>query len=127
MIYYTKEKTSVIILNMEKNAIIKSVCVRHCRYYKPSKDEALSCRGFLVIERLLQKGKEITFAEQEEGLSAETEERLVAKMCVACPFFPEDCDFSLKKKGAFPCGGFLVLGRLIETGSIRIDDTGNID
>ena len=112
---------------MERDELKESVCAKHCRYYKPSKNEALSCRGVLVIERLLRKGKEITFPERGARFGTRTEESLAETMCVACPFFPDDCDFSLKQKGASPCGGFLVLGRLVEDGSICIDDIRNID
>jgi hypothetical protein len=126
MIYYTKRK-DLLLFFMEKDAIIKGVCVKHCRYYKPSKDEALSCRGFLVIEHLLQQGKEITCGEQRISVGPHTEETLVGNLCVSCPFSPDDCDFRLKKKGSSPCGGFLVLGRLIEAGGISIDDIRNID
>jgi hypothetical protein len=126
MVYYTKRK-DLLLFFMEKDAIIESVCVKHCRYYRPSKDEALACRGFFLVQRLLQKGKKITFPEVMNGLSPHTEETLVGNLCVACPFFPDDCDFSLKKDGSFPCGGFLVLGSLIEAGGISIDDIRNID
>jgi hypothetical protein len=112
---------------MEMDEIIKRVCAKYCRYYKPAKNEALSCRGFLVIAHLLREGKEITIRERSASIGTRTEEALAENMCVACPFFPDDCDFSLRQKGASPCGGFLVLGRLVEEGSVCIDDIRNID
>lgn len=112
---------------MDKDILIKNVCRDYCRYYKPSKDEELACMGFLIIQRLLRNGKEITFEESQAVLAPSTEETLVGNVCVTCPFFPDDCDFSLKREGSFPCGGFVVLGRLMEAGSIRIDDIRNMD
>lgn len=112
---------------MEKDSLIENVCRNYCRYYKPSKDEELACKGFLIIERLIRDEKELTFEKSEAVLDPSAEETLVKNMCVACPFFPEDCDFSLKREGSFPCGGFVVVGRLVEIGRILIDDIRNID
>jgi hypothetical protein len=112
---------------MDKDTLIENVCRNYCRYYKPSKDEELACMGFLIIQRLLRNGAEIIFEESQAVLAPYTEETLVGNVCVTCPFFPDGCDFSLKREGSFPCGGFLVLGRLMEAGSISIDDIRNMD
>jgi len=37
------------------------LCKNFCAYFKPSKKEDLACEGFVVIGRLLSKGKNIAF------------------------------------------------------------------
>ncbi|MEW6584296.1 MAG: hypothetical protein AB1442_01650 [Nitrospirota bacterium] len=99
----------------------KSLCERFCPHYKPRKDEELACLGFIVIERLIQKGLKIPVEESGHALDAATEEQLAGTLCSACPFFPEDCDFAQNKGGAQPCGGFVLLGILLEKNVIDID------
>ena len=107
---------------MAKDELIKQICQNFCRYYKPSKDEELACRGFVILEKLAGKGKAVTFRLPEKTGGPHADMTLIAHVCAECPFFPGDCDFSLKKKGSSPCGGFIVLGRLVEAGLISVDD-----
>jgi hypothetical protein len=111
----------------------KKLCRNFCPYYKPSKKEELSCKGFQIIERLINKGLEIPFRKSDRPLDTATERTLIQHMCVVCPFYIKDCDFTMqysidKKKVSpqtcSPCGGFIFLGHLIESNIITID---NID
>jgi hypothetical protein len=100
----------------------KRVCKIFCPYYKPSKNNELACKGFSVVEKLLQEGKKITFLKSERVLDEATEEILVQNMCITCPFYDEDCDFIRHRKDFPPCGGFILLGQLLESDSITMDD-----
>lgn len=100
----------------------KRLCQNFCPYYKPSKGEGLACKGFSVVENLLQGGKKITFKKSEKVLDISTIEMLVQTMCITCPFYETDCDFIQQRKNAPPCGGFTLLGQLLESDSISIDD-----
>jgi len=100
----------------------KRLCKNFCPYYKPLKSEGLACKGFSVVENLLQGGKKITFRKSEKVLDISTVEMLVQTMCITCPFYETDCDFIQYRKGSLPCGGFTLLGQLLESDSITIDD-----
>lgn len=103
------------------------LCRRFCPYYKPSKKEPLACRGFLEVQRLVGKGRRISFENRGNAVGRETAEAMVGKMCVACQFYEGDCDFILKGAAASPCGGFLLLGQLVDDGTISVDDIGEMD
>jgi hypothetical protein len=104
----------------------KAVCINFCSYYRPDKAEDLACRGFTVIEGLMKKGRQISFEKRAEALSHSVSEVLSANLCSTCPFREDGCDFASGKKHAPPCGGFLLLGHLIGSGTVHIDDLANI-
>jgi hypothetical protein len=146
-----------------------ALCRNFCPYYKPSKNEELACMGYLVVKRLLNKGRKIFFEKSQKKLDEATEEALVRIMCGECSFYKDGCDFvmayqnrkdtgsistgkntpstfSLDKaapaqllpgKGRIvdaedrnkyppPCGGFVLLGHLLEKGILSIDDIRNM-
>ena len=98
------------------------LCEHWCFYYKPAKNDELSCRGMHVVERLLKDGKDISFQKPDNALTEDTGYMLVKHMCVTCLFYEKDCDFIELGNNSPPCGGFILLGQLLESGSISIDD-----
>ena len=102
------------------------LCARYCPYYKPSKKEELACKGFLVVERFFSEGKEIPFIKSDKILDAGTENILKVHLCVSCPFYESECDYAQKIEGAYPCGGFSLLGILLETHVITVDNIDDI-
>lgn len=108
-------------------SLSKQLCLRICPYYKPSKDEALACRGFVEVQMLLKKGREICLDGRSQPVRPETAKELVSKMCPVCEFYREDCDFIVNMMNASPCGGFSLIGQLIEDGTITVDDIGEIE
>ena len=111
-----------IIILMKGINLEEKLCLNFCPYYKPGKMNELACMGFLVLERLIKKGKEIAFEKSDKKLYAATERTLIQHMCIRCSFYESDCDFIQKKEKALPCGGFILLGHLLETKIIAIDD-----
>lgn len=107
--------------------LVKNICEKVCAYYKPSKDESLACRGFLVLKELLENGKKISCDKPDGRARPLTEESLGKVLCLTCPFYEGDCDFVLRKGDAMPCGGFIYLGLLIERGMISLDDIRDIE
>lgn len=120
-----------------------SLCKKFCPYYKPTKNEDLACQGFHVVEGLLRKDRKIPFHKIYRELKAETEKELISVLCADCLFYENDCDFvdnpplpPLSKNGKKgvrdekkhppPCGGFILLGHLLEKNIISIDDIRNI-
>lgn len=107
--------------------LVKNLCGNFCAYYKPSKDEELACRGFVVVNKLIEMGGQINFEEANRRPVLLTEEDLRKVLCPTCPFYDGDCDFILQEGDAIPCGGFIFLGLQIERGMICMDDVRNIE
>lgn len=102
------------------------LCLRFCPYYKPSKNEELACKGFLVVEELIKEGKEIPFIESGKCLETDTEMILRKNLCIPCPFYESDCDYAQHEEGSSPCGGFSLLGKLLETQILTVDNIEDI-
>ena len=107
--------------------LVKNLCVNFCSYYKPLKKEELACGGFVVVKRLIDMGKEIPFEKSDRRPSPCIEEKLSTALCPTCPFYESDCDYILQEGDASPCGGFIFLGLLLDSGIISIDDVRNIE
>ncbi len=110
---------------LDVTTIREELCRNFCPYYKPSKDEELACLGFTVIERLIGKGWTIPFDTPDHGCEERTKGMLLEVLCTACPFFENDCDFVTGSSHS-PCGGFTLLGCLLDRQVIHIDDIKNI-
>ena len=100
----------------------KILCEPFCFYFKPGKNDELTCKGYSIIEKLLQNGKDITFQKSDKVITKATEEVLVKHMCCACPFYEDDCDFIGHGKNSPPCGGFTLLVLLLQSDCIDIAD-----
>jgi hypothetical protein len=109
-----------------KGNLQEILCKQFCRYYKPAGTENLACKGFLVIEAFMKKGKKIPFQKTETQLCPQTEGTLIGTLCITCPFYENDCDFVRQKKDCSPCGGFTLLRSLLGKNIISIDDIKNI-
>jgi hypothetical protein len=104
----------------------ESLCGRFCAYYKPAKDEELTCRGFTVVQRMIREGKQISFDASDGPVGADTAAALRRLLCRRCPFYREDCDFAANV-GTLPCGGYLLIGRLVDRGALPLDDLAEMD
>ncbi|MBI5846794.1 MAG: hypothetical protein HZB31_02370 [Nitrospirae bacterium] len=120
---------------MKKKDLPQLLCASYCAFYKPGKDEELACGGFIIIERLVEDGKEIPVGTGRVVLSREREDDLFRALCRTCPFFEHDCDFAAWKRGESmqlarealnPCGGFNCLGNCLDLGTIDIDDLNRV-
>ncbi len=107
---------------MTKNAPLEqALCLKFCSYYKPGKNEALACRGYLIVERLMEEGKSLVFEDRSGDVNQARTDSLVNVLCLACDFHEQDCDF-MQDRAARPCGGFVFLEKLLGSGVITIDD-----
>ncbi len=120
---------------MEKDDLVQRVCAANCAFYRPGKDEALSCKGFSVVRRLIAEGRDIGADGNAAVPGAETENALFQSLCRSCPFFEHDCDFAAWKRGEAPlllrkdvnpCGGFLFLGCTIDRGGMDIKEINQV-
>ncbi len=99
----------------------KVLCSNFCAYYKPGKNEGLSCRAHDVVQQLIRRGKLTDLAGPCGKFDCAKAESLVEWICVTCGFQDNDCDFMLDRK-APPCGGFVLLARLLEEGAVTPED-----
>lgn len=99
----------------------KTLCLKFCSYYKPEKNEELACRGYEMVQRLIQQGKVPEVAGCGRQFDRARAESLVQRMCAHCNFHQDGCDFMIDRK-APPCGGFILLAQLIESGAVAIED-----
>jgi hypothetical protein len=102
------------------------LCSRFCAYYKPEKAEGLACRGFVFVDRMIRAGREITFERSGVSVGSWTADSLTEALCRSCPFFARDCDFAAGRE-APPCGGYLLIGQLLEARTVSVDDLLNMD
>lgn len=99
----------------------RSLCERYCVYFKPGKNEELACRGYVVVEQLLDQKKIVLPVAGGRAFDPHKAELLIQSLCASCDFRENDCDF-MADRAASPCGGFLLLAQLIERGSIAVDN-----
>ena len=101
-----------------------TLCRNFCRYYKPGKNEELACQGFVVVHRLIEKGRQLS-QKKPRSISAPdaaTIEGLKGRVCAACSFREADCDFILSGGTASPCGGYMLLFHLLGSGDLTLDE-----
>lgn len=89
----------------------ENVCERFCSYYKPGRSGESACLGFLVIEDLVERDSGIGIPPSGTGQSDVAVDRT---LCEYCGYRAGDCDFAEGITGAPPCGGFIVIGLLIQ-------------
>jgi hypothetical protein len=130
---------------MISEKLSKGLCEVYCRYYKPSKQEDLACMGFVITKRLIELGFPISFpvcsgppadTGGPERPGNEITEKLINQVCTVCPFQENDCDFigfyrtgrsASEQERLMPCGGFIFLSLLLDSGVICIDDIRDIE
>ena len=108
---------------MNKNAtLVQTLCLPYCRYYKPGRNEELLCRGAVVIQRLIDSGRNLSIDEKPgQDLDCEAQEMFMRLVCGICEFREHDCDFAQDRK-AHPCGGFVLLSGLLKAALITTGD-----
>ena len=107
---------------MKKNAaLVQTLCLPYCHYYKPGRNEELLCRGAVVIERLIESGRDLSLEETGQETGREVQELVTRLVCGACGFREQDCDFA-QDRTARPCGGFELVSGLLIAGVIAIED-----
>ncbi len=108
---------------MKKNAaLVQTLCLPYCHYYKPDRNEELLCRGAVVIQRLIDSGRNLSLEEKRsQGLAREVRELIIKRVCGDCEFREQDCDFAQDRK-ARPCGGFELISGLLAATVVTIED-----
>lgn len=112
----------------KKNSFQQYICRPYCMFFKDGQKEEMSCRGAEAVERLVHRGSvdpaNMPALRKEPAVWERQKDVLGARVCRTCAFFPGDCDFQggEEVEGAEPCGGFILLSLLYESGLIRMTD-----
>jgi len=101
-----------------------TLCRNFCEYYKPGKNEELECQGFVVVHRLIGKGRSLS---REKPRRTAVPDPLIAaglkdRVCTVCSFQKADCDFILSGGTAPPCGGYALLLHLLGSGDLTLEE-----
>jgi hypothetical protein len=104
-----------------KQGLRDQLCSRFCTYYKPGKNEAFACRGYVVTERLVRRRRGMTFERAGAGCDPAGIELLTARLCTSCDFRDDGCDFIIDRT-SLPCGGFQFLSQALAQGEITAED-----
>ena len=60
---------------MKKNStLVQTLCLPYCHYYKPGRNEELLCRGAVVIEQLIESGRDLSLEETGQETDREVQE-----------------------------------------------------
>ncbi len=115
---------------MQRSEFAERICRSWCAYYKPGKEEEISCAGRAVAERVCNAGHTADAVITADGrlLSKDAAEVLSELLCPVCAFQEDGCDFieTLRSSGydaakaISPCGGLLFLARSVGAGLIDI-------
>jgi len=100
------------------------LCQNLCQYYKPGKNEELACQGFIVVHRLIGKGKRLSQEKPKRAAAPDTRtaDGLKERVCAVCSFREADCDFILSGGTASPCGGYVLLLHLLGSGDLMLEE-----
>lgn len=101
-----------------------TLCRNFCKYYKPGRNEELACQGFVVVRRLIGKGRQLSQERprRTSAPDARTVDGLKGRVCAACIFRETDCDFVLSGGTASPCGGYVLLLHLLGSGDLTLEE-----
>lgn len=101
-----------------------TICLNLCSYYKPGKSEELACQGYVVVQRLISRGKALSQTRPARLVcpAVETLKGLRDRVCLRCSFREQDCDYIATGGSAPSCGGFLLLSHLVGSGELTLDE-----
>lgn len=113
---------------MSKTDFQEYICRPFCDFFKPGVKEELTCRGALLVEKLLRRrhltSSDFQDLDENEPLIPGREADLEDAVCRGCSFRAEDCDFHSADPPADcrPCGGLVLLRQLKKKGKISIPE-----
>jgi hypothetical protein len=100
------------------------LCESFCSYYKPGKNEELACQGYVVVQRIISRGKALPLGRPQRTRhpDADTRRVLEERVCLHCEFREQDCDFIATGGNAPSCGGFVLLSHLLASGDLTAEE-----
>lgn len=101
----------------------KTVCRDLCVYHKPDRTEEERCRGFTLARNMFMKDAPALLESDPQFDPTFSKDLLYENICAACPFLVDGCDFTDPDgpEDCLPCGGMVLLSRLLNKGAIDQD------
>lgn len=104
---------------MKNKSYTQCICETACVFYRPGKEELL-CAGYryLTCTYSVDKLKELTRqismnSHMPEGVERYKNQDMETLLCEHCDFRIDGCDFADNCSGP-PCGGYLIVLRLVQ-------------
>lgn len=99
-----------------KKHLIDLICKGYCKFYRKNKDEKLSCEGFNFFEKSFTPFSINSTGKYNIPSNFKYDSILMNILCKKCDFLIDGCDYRDKSchNRAFPCGGFILLNKLLE-------------
>ena len=98
------------------------ICKIYCAFYKPIKKEINHCYGYDLVKRLIDANlldMQAIPIFNIKNFKNKNNSLLKNLICKKCPFFVDGCDFrDTKINGKQPCGGYIIIDLLLESGRI---------
>jgi hypothetical protein len=95
------------------------VCVTLCRYYKPGQREEPGCGGVVWLGRRPEASVRLRGLSPASGhplFGLEPEDPRLRRVCGACAYLPDGCDFrdpDVPRSACAPCGGLRAVAALL--------------
>lgn len=110
---------------MKSNRADEWICQAHCIFYKPDRTEEERCRGYTLATLLSANGSFPELSPTSSPFHPEFNKSFLwSHICSACPFLVDGCDFTSEEspEDCLPCGGMVLLSRLLEEEAISEDE-----
>lgn len=106
------------------------ICRAHCSFFKPNRTEEERCRGYSLVRTVAKDGPPLELHNLAEAFDPSYHRAfLYDSVCASCPFLIDGCDFTSLEppQGALPCGGLIVLSKLLQAGRLSRDSIEKAD
>lgn len=96
---------------MKEDIYTSLICEKFCNYYKPGKEKEM-CGGYFYLRQFITPSELDGLIKVLHIKNDEIVIKNFSFICDRCNFSADDCDFFVNKS-LNPCGGYLLLSRLL--------------
>ena len=110
---------------MDSNKAEDRICRAHCVFFKPDRTEEERCRGYTLACLLAETSTLAALPPESSPFDPEFKRSFLwSHICHVCPFLVDGCDFTSPDppKDCLPCGGMVLLSRLLQEDLIGEDE-----
>jgi len=115
---------------MDDHGADQWVCRDHCPFYKPTRTEEDRCRGYSLIRVIARQWAPPAPSKMAEPFDSSFKKLFLHNhVCTYCTFLIDGCDFTSPDPpdGCLPCGGVILLSRLLREGFLLEEDIRGAD